>query len=228
MDDPDASVPMLEAALVELPRINAWLGGYLATLKTLDAYRRYDRPSALRILDVGTGIGDYPFEMVKWGLKRGVDVHVTALDLSPETVAFAIRASDRQPAHVRRRVEFVEGDALSLPMSEDSYDICTSALFLHHLTEDECRRSIKEMCRVASKGIIVNDIHRHLVAYYGIRIVTRILPFSHMVRHDGPVSVLRAFRRSDLCQVAETASLHGWGLRWHWAFRWVLTTLPQA
>ncbi|MDX1741881.1 MAG: methyltransferase domain-containing protein, partial [Rhodothermales bacterium] len=207
MDDPDADESMLEAALVELPRINTFLGGYRATLATLEAYRRCRRPSTLRILDVGTGIADYPLRMVRWGLAKGVDVRVTASDVNPRTIDFARKAVARQPQHVRARIDFVVADALELGLPPKSFDVCTSALFLHHLSREECVSSIRQMLKTASAGIIVNDIHRHRLAYHGIFLVTRIFPFSEMVRHDAPVSVLRAFRRAELEDTAREAGL---------------------
>jgi ubiquinone/menaquinone biosynthesis C-methylase UbiE len=227
MDDPDADVSALGAALAELPRINAFLGGYRATLATLEAYRRCRRPSRLHILDVGTGIGDYPVRMVQWGLRHRIDVRVTATDINPITVECARQMSYRHPQHIRSRIDFDVADALDLKLPADSFDICTSALFLHHLTNQECAESIRQMIRVASQGIVVNDVHRHLIAYYGIRLVTRVLPFSEMVRNDASISVLRAFRRMELAAVAKDAGVLSSSIRWHWAFRWILTNLPH-
>ncbi len=228
MDDPDVPDALLESALYELPRINAWLGGYRATLSTLEAYRRTIQPRTLRILDVGTGIGDYPAKMVRWGMIRGIDVRVTALDVNAKTIRFARAAAGRLPEPVRSRIEFMVGDALDLRMRPDSFDVCTSALFLHHLSDGQATKSIEQMMRVASSGIIVNDIHRHPVSYYGIRLATAALPFSQMVRNDAPVSVRRAFTRSEMLNLATAAGVSQREVRWHWAFRWVLTNLPQA
>jgi 2-polyprenyl-3-methyl-5-hydroxy-6-metoxy-1,4-benzoquinol methylase len=228
MDDPDVSPMMLEAALRELPHINAWLGGYRATLTTLDRYWAHRHPCELRILDVGAGIGDYAFEIVKWGRRRGVKIHVTAVDINPTTVRLAVDAADRQPADIRRCVEFQEGDALDLEVQRGAFDICTCALFLHHMNDSQGTQTIRQMSRVATEGIIINDIHRHALAYYGTRLFTTILPFSTMVRHDAPVSVVRAFTRAEIRGLAEAAGLKEWTLNWRWAFRWILTSLPQG
>ena len=116
---------------------------------------------------------------------------------------------------------------LDLPVAPNSFDVCTSALFLHHLTDGEATTCIGQMRRVASAGIIVNDIHRHSLSYHGIRLATTVLPFSRMVRHDAPVSVRRAFTLSDMRQLARAAGVERGIIRWFWAFRWVLTDLPQ-
>jgi ubiquinone/menaquinone biosynthesis C-methylase UbiE len=228
IDDPTVAIQILEKALVELPRINRWLGGYRATLRTLDAYWRATRPKTLRVLDVGTGIGDYAVRIVEWGLQRGIDIHVTALDLNPDTIRFARRTAEANlPPAVRSRIEFAEGDALNLDWPPASFDICTSALFFHHLCEEDCASVLKQMLLLSSAGVIVNDIQRHVIAYYGILLATRVLPFSTMVRHDAPVSVRRAFHRSEMEEFGVQAGLPQATICWHWAFRWILTNLPQ-
>ena len=73
--------------------------------------------------------------------------------------------------------------------------------------------------------LVVNDLHRCVPAYYGIRLIGPLLSRSPMFRHDGPLSVLRGFHRSELREIAETAGLKDYTLRWHWAFRWCLSTL---
>jgi predicted nuclease with RNAse H fold len=45
-----------------------------------------------------------------------------------------------------------------------------------------------------------------------------------MVQHDAPLSVARGFRRAELAAIAKQAGLRP-TIRWHWAFRWALSTL---
>jgi hypothetical protein len=85
---------------------------------------------------------------------------------------------------------------------------------------------LREMDRVSRLGIVVNDLHRHPIAYAGIWLLTRLLPVSPMVRQDGPLSVRRGFRRCDLTALFRTAGLTRPQMRWHWAFRWTSSTLP--
>jgi hypothetical protein len=49
-----------------------------------------------------------------------------------------------------------------------------------------------------------------------------------MVQHDGPVSVRRGFRRAELRAYARAAQLSSPSIRWHWAFRWTLSTIDQT
>jgi hypothetical protein len=53
----------------------------------------------------------------------------------------------------------------------------------------------------------VNDLHRHPVAYGAIWILARLFSNSVMVKHDGPVSVQRAFRPTDFEEIAARANV---------------------
>jgi hypothetical protein len=69
-------------------------------------------------------------------------------------------------------------------------------------------------------GFIINDIHRHWLAYYSIKLLTRIFSRSMMVRFDAPLSVLRAFRKKELEVILRNAGISNFKIKWMWAFRW--------
>lgn len=227
MDDPDAAPELLELALRELPTINRWLGGYRSTIRVLDLIAATS-PRKLRILDVGTGIGDYPMQFVRWGMSRKIPVSVVAVDMNTRIIDFARQQSQEWEAGIAAHVTFQEADARSLPFESASFDLVTAALFFHHLSNEEGVTTLREMSRVSRRGVIINDIHRTALAYHGIRAFTSIFGFSPMVRHDGPLSVRRAFKKSDLLEMASDAGLENYTVRWHWAFRWILTNVQTS
>jgi hypothetical protein len=63
------------------------------------------------------------------------------------------------------------------------------------------------MWRTTSALVLVNDLHRHRVAYASIRLLSRLFSHSVMVKHDGPVSVRRAFRPLELENLARRAGI---------------------
>ena len=101
----------------------------------------------------------------------------------------------------------VVGDAFELPFSDNAFDVVTASLFFHHLSDDDCVRVLGSMYRVARRMIIVNDLHRHLLAYLSIVVLTRLFSRSVMVRNDGPLSVRRAFRMDELAGIARRAGI---------------------
>jgi hypothetical protein len=46
-------------------------------------------------------------------------------------------------------------------------------------------------------GWFINDLLRHPFRYYGFALLSRLMLWHRFVRHDGPVSISRAFRRED-------------------------------
>src|SRR5690554_3181293 len=98
-----------------------------------------------------------------------------------------------------------------------------ASLFLHHFTLDECVRLLKMMRGLARTGVLISDLHRHPAAYYSILGVVNLLPVSPMFRNDGPLSVLRGFKRAELEEMANRSGAVDYQVRWHWAFRWSLT-----
>jgi ubiquinone/menaquinone biosynthesis C-methylase UbiE len=99
------------------------------------------------------------------------------------------------------------GDALDLPFQDRSFDIAMASLFFHHLSNEDCVRVLAQMWRIARRRVIINDLHRHAIAYFSIRVLTRLLSRSRMVRHDAPVSVRRSFRPAELMDIARRAGV---------------------
>jgi hypothetical protein len=103
--------------------------------------------------------------------------------------------------------------------------VAIAAMFLHHFAHENAVQIVRSMQRISKQGILINDLHRHPLAYYGIYALTRLLPAVQMVRNDAPLSVLRGFKSPELKNIAESAGLVDFSLKWRYAFRWVLHTI---
>jgi ubiquinone/menaquinone biosynthesis C-methylase UbiE len=187
MDDLSQPQDEFAAAYRELEIINRRLGGVRAIERFLPrAKTGYD----LLVLDVAAGACD-----IGEALLRKLRCRVVALDLNSRGLKLAERAWP------------VVGDALELPFRDSTFDVVMASLFFHHLSNDDCVRVLSQMWRIAKQRILVNDLHRHAVAYFSIRALTAMLSKSRMVRHDGPVSVLRAFHQPELLEIARRAGV---------------------
>ena len=224
MDDFTITDTRLTGALRDLRRVNRWLGGYAATDAVLvPLLRGHD---ALRVLDLGTGGADYLAHLVGLGEQHGCHVTALGLDANPVTVDHAAAYLDRAlPAGLRERVCVQTGDALRLDLDDGAVDLSLAALFLHHFQDGPAVKLLREMDRVARIGLVVNDLHRHPLAYWGIKLAGALFPTSAMFRNDAPLSVLRGFTRAELDALTYRAGLARAVIRWHWAFRWTLTTV---
>jgi SAM-dependent methyltransferase len=224
MDDPEVKGEVLRTALRDLRRINRLLGGLRAS--TAGLAPMLDGRSSLHVLDVGSGTGDYLAHFVRHGARRGVRIRATGIDLNPRTVGHGRAWLDATlPPVLRSAVDLEIGDALDLPYPDDAVDVAHAALFLHHFHGDAAVRLLREMDRVSRHGLLVNDLHRHPLAHLGIWALSRAASLSPMVQHDGPLSVRRGFRRADLQALAGAAGLPSVTVRWHWAFRWTLSSI---
>jgi len=228
MDDFSIQDERLTDALEQLRPINQLLGGYATTMEILTPFLKSRPNQKTRILDLGTGIGDFPEYIVRWAAAQSpiIDVEVVAIDANPVTVDYARSAlQKRLPPNLQSKIKVEVADALTLPYDDGEFDIAIAAMFLHHFAHENAVQIIRSMQRVSKHGILINDLHRHPFAYYGIFALTRLLPAAPMVRNDAPLSVLRGFKFSELKSIAESAGLISFSLKWRYAFRWVLSTI---
>jgi hypothetical protein len=79
---------------------------------------------------------------------------------------------------------------------------------LHHFSEEDAVRLLREMGRVTRQALIVNDLRRSPTALVLIWLITRFVR-SRMTRYDGPLSVRRAFTLEEMRRLAHAAGLHG-------------------
>ena len=94
------------------------------------------------VLDLGTGPGYLPIEIVK----RAPDIRVVGIDLSAKLIKMAEENAER--GGVADKLHFEVGDAARLRFGDNSYDMVFSTGMLHSLKEpvrviEECRRVLK-------------------------------------------------------------------------------------
>jgi ubiquinone/menaquinone biosynthesis C-methylase UbiE len=94
------------------------------------------------VLDVGCGTGTFAIAFAA----RRADAKVTGIDGDPEILA---RARAKAGADA---VEWREGLAGELPFADDSVDVVTMSLVLHHLAPAQKREALAEIRRVLKPG----------------------------------------------------------------------------
>ncbi len=200
LDDPDA----LAANLRDLAWINRHFGGIALSRWALDALLD-DRSGPLSLLDVGTGAGDIPAALQANEAKRGRELQVTALDSRPEVVVAALANVPELAS--RPHFAFVVGDGRSLPRPDASQDVVHASMVLHHLPPDEAIALLREMARVASVGVVVNDLARGRLFLLGAWLLSHTLARSRLTRTDASLSVRRAYTRQEMGALLAKAGL---------------------
>ena len=226
IDDPAIVDERLTDALDQLRVVGRRLGGYSSLMSILGPQLAVRRGLPTRILDVGAGMGDFAEYLMVWATRQRLDVHVTAIDLNPRTVAHAGATLDRRLPHFQRdRIKVETANALDLPYPVESFDFVVSSLFLHHLSDADAVIALQNMNRVSRHGVIISDLHRSRIAYHGFKAIAALLNMAPMIRNDGPISVLRGFSAKELRALAVAANLPSPKLSWKWAYRWVLSSI---
>ena len=216
MDDLEISGGDLDQALHELDGINYLLGGNYVTLKGLALLtEQYDKERKLHIADIGCGSGDMLRRIRRLMEKREIDAVLTGFDANANVVKYAMAHT---PATCRIAFEAV--NIFSDDFKSRKFDIVTATLFLHHFSDSQLIQFLKSLRAQVLMGLVINDIHRHWFAYYAIRVLTKMFSKTPMVKHDGPVSVLRAFKREELREILKKAGFERFTIKWCWAFRW--------
>ncbi len=229
MDRGDVGGQALVSALVELELINRFLGGHssstraLEQLVTSDGGRAAPGIGPVRVLDVGSGGSDVALAFLDWARARRVDLHVVAVDFNQQACDYVTRKTA-----ARTGVSAVRADAFSMPFADASFDYVHCSLFLHHFEGPEATRLLRALFALSRRGLIVNDLHRHPIAYWAVKWGSALLSRSYMVRHDGPVSVRRGFSRRELIELARSSGFRWSVLRWRWAFRYVAVAAKAA
>jgi 2-polyprenyl-3-methyl-5-hydroxy-6-metoxy-1,4-benzoquinol methylase len=215
MDDLNAPKTELYQNLRELEVINSLLGGYSVVLGALNSLKLPGKQ--LGIADLGCGGGDMLRAVAKWAKKKNKEVKLLGVDLNPVMIEYANAVSQNFP-NIQYRVANVFDDELL----NEKLDIVICSLFCHHFEDKQLVLLLKRMRLLAGKAIIINDLHRHSIAYYAIGMLTSLFSKTYMVKHDAKLSVARAFKRREWKQLLASAGITNYTLKWRWAWRWEL------
>ncbi|WP_291779092.1 methyltransferase domain-containing protein [Cecembia sp.] len=215
MDDLEAEGEVLVQTLKELKTINKLLGGNKVTTSALKKIVSNHPKKNYIIADIGCGGGDMIRIMANWAKKEGIHCQFIGVDANPNIIQTA-----KENLKDLHNVVFVCQNVFDEAFLKDKVDIITCTLFTHHFTDRELVSLFQNFMLKSSLGMVINDLHRHPLAYYSIRLLTQLFSKSPMVKNDGPLSVLRSFQRKELSYLIKTTGFHSFEIEWKWAFRW--------
>jgi 2-polyprenyl-3-methyl-5-hydroxy-6-metoxy-1,4-benzoquinol methylase len=200
----------------ELNVINHRLGGHKITIA---GFKNLIKPlpgnETVRVVEIGCGGGDNLRVIKKWAAKKGVSLQLTGIDINPECIAFA------QEQEANAGISFICSDYKKVKFQQLPH-IIFSSLFCHHFTDKELIPMLQWLQQNSSRGFFINDLHRHPLAYYSIKFLTKLFSKSYLVKNDAPLSVERSFVKKDWINLLSAAGLKQYTLQWKWAFRWLV------
>ena len=194
--DGDCSYEDFRDCMRSLETVNRWLLGYRPTLAWLERLsHRLGDP--VHIVDVGCGGGDLLRQIAGWARRRGIAVQLTGIDLNPYGARAAAESTPKELG-----ITWVTGDAM-VYRPEKPIDIVVSSLMAHHLEDEEIVALLRWMEATVQVGWFINDLERSKRSSRMFGWVR----WHWLVRHDGPVSFRRAFRKEDWVRLLAAAAV---------------------
>ncbi len=198
----------------ELNSINTLLGGHAISVKGLEqVICKHALNQSLSICEIGCGGGDNLLALSKWCSKKNIEVNFIGIDIKPACIEFAKKQCSGINA------QWVANDYLKTDFAAIKPDIIFSSLFCHHFSEEDLSEMMRWMKANCKKGFFINDLHRHPLAYYSIKLITGIFSKSYLVKNDAPLSVARGFTKNEWHIIFKTAGIQQYTVSWQWAFR---------
>ncbi len=201
----DGDVPFedLKVNLDELHTINRLLGGYALSIKALPKIEQ----KITGLADIGCGGGHFLSEF----RKALPEAKLVGIDIKTECVAYAneVCANDQ--------VTLIQDDfkvVLELPQ----VNVIHACLFFHHFEEEDIVAFLQEV-NAKGKLLIINDLERNRLAYYGIKILSSLFSKSYLVKNDAPLSVRRGFKKKEWQSMMKQAGIENYTIENKWAFR---------
>lgn len=225
MDDLNFGGVEMARTLDELETINRQLGGYSPVCESLEELLK-DQPGKgqyITIADLGCGGGDTLRQMALWGQDKNLHLSLIGIDANTFIIEYARKHSMDFP-----EVEYRTDNIFSEEFRAEEFDIVTASLFCHHFTDAQLVKMLTQWYKQAKIGIIINDLHRHPVAYYSIKWITRFFSRSVLIKNDAPLSVARGFRKKELVAILDAAGVKNYKIRWRWAFRYQIVARKTA
>jgi hypothetical protein len=151
------------------------------------------------------------------GQKNHFKVKLTGVDINADVIEYL-------GSHCRTYPEItgIVSDYQEFLDRNTSIDIVHCSLFCHHLNEVELIKLFNYFSEKVTTGFIINDLQRNWMAYYSAWFFTRLLNGTILAKNDGPVSVLRAFKVSELTYLFEKANIKNYIIQKKRFFRFLI------
>lgn len=221
MDDFTSGGPELREALLHLRWLNRIFGAAGPSVYGIKRlWLQAGKPQKVSILDVGAGSGDVNRHLLRWADEHGVQLRITLVDITEEACEAARELFRDEP-----RVNVVRSSLFQLP--ESGVDITTGTQFVHHFTNTELPKVVDCMLKSSRIGVVINDIHRHWLAWAAVWLTTRIISRNRYILHDGPLSVAKGFRAEDWHHLRKSMNLTEMFVAWRPLFRYTVV-IPKG
>jgi 2-polyprenyl-3-methyl-5-hydroxy-6-metoxy-1,4-benzoquinol methylase len=213
MDNEDIAEAAYQRCLADLASVNRVTFTHRPTLRWLArATQTFPAGATFSVLDVAYGQGDLLRAISCWAEGRGLQAQLSGIDLNPRSAIAARRATPPETT-----IDYQTGDVFAYTPATPP-DFIVSSQFTHHLSDPDVVKLLTWFEKNSSRGWHIADLHRHVIPYYGFRILAGLMGWHRIVGSDGTISIARSFRRKEWEAFLGEAGLHA-DISWHMAFR---------
>jgi ubiquinone/menaquinone biosynthesis C-methylase UbiE len=214
IDRDDIAFADIQQNMKELNFINTYLGGHKITTKAFDklAGNRKD----ISVCEIGCGGGDNLNAIYICCSKKTMHLKLTGIDINENCIVYARKNTPIDDGN------FIVSDFKNVDFKNNKPDIIFTSLFCHHFSNQDLIAMLQWLKSNSKIGFFINDLHRHPLAYYLIKIITKLFSKSYMVKNDAPVSVLKGFKKEEWKNILHEAGIINYNLKWKWAFRYLI------
>ena len=216
LDEPNILRSLLHKNLRELDILNRTTGGHSISLKGIKQLIT-DHNKTYHVVDFGCGSGDALKAIADWTRLNNYSVRLTGVDMN-------VNAIDYLKIHCVNYPEIngITTDYQDYLNKNEVIDIVHCSLFCHHLNDDELLFLFSYFRQRVKTGFIINDLHRHWLAYYSVWFFTRLLNGTELAKNDGPISVLRGFKSGELIYLLNQANIADYSIQKELLFRFLI------
>jgi 2-polyprenyl-3-methyl-5-hydroxy-6-metoxy-1,4-benzoquinol methylase len=200
--------------LRKLFKVNKIFGFFYSTVKTLNFFSKESS-----VLDVGCGGGLFLLHLSQYYPHmqlRGMDISAIAI----EEAQLALQSW--QKINPNTHVSFQLQEQTQLKLEKNSVDVILLTLVCHHIENHDLVIFLQKACAASRKAVIINELHRHRLAYWLYGITSPLLFKNKMITYDGLISIKRGFTRVEWQQLLQKAGIKNYQLKWCFPFRWKL------
>jgi ubiquinone/menaquinone biosynthesis C-methylase UbiE len=223
LDKGDYSAEEYEGCIIELQRVNRWLGDARALRSALLPDLRKTQSGSFSVVDVGAGSGELLKVLAEFAKANHRQAMLTGVELNHRSAKAISHRSAQFP-----QINAVRADGFHLPFKDNQFDYAISSLFTHHFQDDDVVAVLRELSRVARSRIFVIDLHRHPLSYYFYTTIGKLFFHNRLIREDGALSILRSFKPMELEQLALRAGLDQVKVKRRFPYRLVLSARKGA
>jgi SAM-dependent methyltransferase len=216
LDKPDLKPDLLFKNLRELDILNRTTGGHAISLKGIKQLIT-DPTKTYNVVDLGCGSGDVLMAIADWARLKHFKVTLTGVDRNANAIEYLKNHCSGYP-----EINGIIADYQDFLNGNERIDVVHCSLFCHHLTDDELTHLFIYFRQHVTSGFIINDLHRHWLAFYSAWLLPRLLNGTVMAKNDGPLSVLRGFKSGELTWLLHKANITNYSIQKEGVFRYLI------